>query len=149
MPTQRDELFGRIALERGYVAQNHLDEALDVQRKAEEIGLPETLSHICVLKKFLTRDQAQEVKHAVAVETGDVRLVAGYEVVAKLGEGGMGAVYKARSLETGEYVALKILPPSLATREYVARFKQEFEIISELNHEHIVRPIDFGYDTRR
>ena len=58
-----------------------------------------------------------------------------YEVVAKLGEGGMGEVYRARDKKLNRDVAIKILPESFATdRERVARFTREAQTLAALNH---------------
>ncbi|MCX6911268.1 MAG: protein kinase, partial [Verrucomicrobia bacterium] len=64
---------------------------------------------------------------------------AGYEIVAKLGEGGFGAVYKARQPTLDRLVALKILAPHLAAdAEFVARFKREATLAASLNHPNMV-----------
>ena len=58
---------------------------------------------------------AQET-HGEKQESPKRTRVGGYEVVAKLGQGGMGAVFKAVQLSIDRTVALKILPPRLASR---------------------------------
>ncbi len=68
-----------------------------------------------------------------------------YEIVAPLGAGGMGEVYRARDTRLGREVAVKVLPQHLsANPELRARFEREAKTISALNHPHICTLFDVG-----
>jgi serine/threonine protein kinase len=68
-----------------------------------------------------------------------------YEIVAPVGAGGMGEVYRAQDTRLNRAVAVKILPAHLATRTVVReRFEREARAISSLNHPHICSLYDIG-----
>ena len=62
-----------------------------------------------------------------------------YEIVAPLGAGGMGEVYRAVDTRLKRQVAIKILPSVLATTEGIARFEREAELLASLNHPNIAQ----------
>ena len=68
-----------------------------------------------------------------------------YEILKVLGEGGMGAVYKARDRELDRLVALKVIRPELASNpDILQRFKQEILLSSKVTHRNVVRIYDLG-----
>jgi serine/threonine protein kinase/tetratricopeptide (TPR) repeat protein len=68
-----------------------------------------------------------------------------YEIVQRLGQGGMGTVYKARDREVEREVALKVIRPELAGYpDIVRRFKQELILARQVTHKNVVRIFDLG-----
>jgi eukaryotic-like serine/threonine-protein kinase len=80
----------------------------------------------------------------LALEPGD--LFGGrYEILALLGEGGMGAVYKAADREVDRTVALKLIRPELASNPAIlARFKQELLTAHQVTHKNVIRIYDLA-----
>jgi serine/threonine protein kinase len=68
-----------------------------------------------------------------------------YRIVAPLGKGGMGEVYRAEDLKLGQTVALKFLPQSLArNEEALARFTREVRLARQVSHPNVCRVFDIG-----
>ena len=75
----------------------------------------------------------------------DVGAIRDYRLLEKLGEGGMGAVYKALHTRLEKIVALKLLPAErMADRAALARFDREMRAVGKLDHPNIVRAMDAG-----
>ena len=73
------------------------------------------------------------------------RSVGAYDLVEKIAEGGMGTVYKGRHRDTGEVVAIKLVPPHLAGNGVLLkRFEQEFRAAKQLDHPNVVKALEFG-----
>jgi tetratricopeptide (TPR) repeat protein/predicted Ser/Thr protein kinase len=72
-------------------------------------------------------------------------LVGRYEILKTLGEGGMGAVYKAKDLALNRMVALKVIRPELANNpSIIDRFKQELLLSQRVTHRNVIRIYDLG-----
>jgi eukaryotic-like serine/threonine-protein kinase len=74
------------------------------------------------------------------------RLIDGrYQVVGRLGSGGMGIVYKVQHLRMGKIAAMKVMHRDLASdKDVVKRFRREAEAVSRLTHPNTVQTFDFG-----
>src|SRR5215208_6032060 len=71
-----------------------------------------------------------------------------YEIVARLGAGGMGEVWRGRDTRLDRSVAIKILPSELkANVQLKMRLEREAKAISQLNHPHICTLYDIGHDS--
>ncbi|QUV97014.1 protein kinase [Chloracidobacterium sp. E] len=68
-----------------------------------------------------------------------------YRIEAKIGEGGMGAVYRARHVLMDTHLAIKVLHPSLVSdATSVARFQREAQAMARIRHSNAIAVTDFG-----
>jgi serine/threonine protein kinase/tetratricopeptide (TPR) repeat protein len=87
----------------------------------------------------------ESVPNSIAEEPAIGRLIGSYKILALLGEGGMGQVYRARDSRLGREVALKILPPVLRfDPERMQRFVREARAASALNHPNVAHIYELG-----
>lgn len=137
--------FGHLALKYGYISLEQLHECIKDQEKESKGGAPKRkIGEILVEKGYLSRGQVIEIfRHQTSA--GRQTHLENYQILAKIGKGAMGAVYKARQLSLNRIVALKILPPKLAlNKSYISRFLREARLAAKLNHENIIYVIDVG-----
>lgn len=105
---------------------------------------PETAERI---RRLLAADEA-----STALEDSPVHhlrrspeFIGSYRVLQRLAEGGMGEVYIAEQLEpVRRRVAIKIVKPGMDTREVIARFESERQVLALMNHPNIARILDAG-----
>ena len=72
------------------------------------------------------------------------KTISRYRIEEKIGEGGMGVVYRARDLDLDRHVAVKVLSADLADEDRRRRFQQEAQTASSLNHPHILTVFEAG-----
>ncbi|MBN2710901.1 MAG: serine/threonine protein kinase [Planctomycetes bacterium] len=73
------------------------------------------------------------------------RRIGGYEILGKVGEGGLGVVYKARQLSMGRTVALKVLHEKwVGDDEFRKRFLVEARLVGRLSHQNLIQVFDVG-----
>src|ERR1700686_3856717 len=88
---------------------------------------------------------APNAPYAQGEELVGTLLAERYEILELLGQGGMGAVYKARDTELERLVALKLIRADLASNpEILRRFKQELILAREVTHRKVIRIFDLG-----
>lgn len=85
----------------------------------------------------------------IALESTEAA-IGSYDLLQLIAEGGMATVHKARRRQTGEIVAIKIMPPRLAKDPVLLkRFQQEYQAARAIDHVNIVRALEFGHDGGR
>jgi len=108
------------------------------------VDLDATLIDVVRTPAPATRTPAGMFVSAAILEIGDV-LGGRYEILQLLGEGGMGAVYKAKDRELDRFVALKVIRRDLASNAaIVARFKQELLLSHQVTHKNVIRIYDLA-----
>jgi tetratricopeptide (TPR) repeat protein/predicted Ser/Thr protein kinase len=87
----------------------------------------------------------EEARNSLAAFKPGYLLGNRYEIIQILGQGGMGAVYKARDRELDRTVALKVIRPELAGQpDILQRFKQELILARKITHRNVIRIFDLG-----
>ena len=133
-------------IRRGLATQKEVEacKARRAQLSAERTE-PIGLLDVMVGTKVLTQSQAQRLLKELAIESPGKLSIPGYQILAKLGKGSMGIVYKAKQTSVNRIVAIKVLLDSLATnKEFIKRFQREAKIAAKLSHNNIVNAIDAG-----
>jgi serine/threonine protein kinase len=130
--------------ERSGLISNSVAQELISQLTASEAITVDEVAAQMIEKKVLTRYQADQL----LAGHGEECLVAGrYRILEKLGEGGMGAVYKAHDTQLDRDVAVKVLPGHhLNDADAVARFQREARALAKLSHPNIIQAYDSGED---
>ena len=96
-------------------------------------------------KRKAAAAKAKSKRTGRGVSGFDPMEVPGYEILEKVGSGGMASVYRARKLAGGQTVALKIpMEQYVADAKFIRRFHREAEVAQRLNHVNIVRTFEHG-----
>ncbi len=91
------------------------------------------------------RADAEVATVGVEQSTPFPALAGRYQILAEVGRGGMGVVYKAQERETGDVVALKVLKPDIASdASILERFKNEVRLARRITHKNVCRIYDFN-----
>src|SRR4051812_22035722 len=92
-------------------------------------------------------DNAAGLTSVLPTSLGAPEQVGPYRILERIGEGGMGSVYKAEQHRpVRRIVALKLVKPGLDTREVLARFEAERQALARMDHANIAKVLDAGAD---
>jgi serine/threonine-protein kinase len=142
-----------MAIESGLVTDDQVRQCLAVQEEArKEDRDPESLEAIMLQKGFMNQQQVHYVKTALGritrdEEKGEPLRIGNYEIIGKIGDGGLGTVYKARQISMSRDVALKVLHKKwLTDEEFKKRFLLEARLAGRLSHQNLIQVYDVGRD---
>jgi serine/threonine-protein kinase len=139
------ELIGKLALERGFISVEQLTEAVREHERRGAAGGQVPLGEILIEMEFIGRKQLETLLASQGRAPKEKQPIEGFELIRKLGEGGMGATYLARQLSMDRLVALKVLRKNLSgSDQFVERFVREARLAGRLNHVNIVQSQDVG-----
>ncbi|MCZ7645433.1 MAG: protein kinase [Planctomycetota bacterium] len=150
--------FGELAVAMGLLKPEQVSAALKEQAAKKSQGKAPPLGEILYGQGLLDLRSIQRVlleqtrkRKAGGGASGSRqtlmarRRVGHYELLQKLGEGGMGAVYKARDTQMDRVVALKVIKPEFGgNATFVERFKREVRATGQFNHPNIVAAYSAG-----
>ena len=93
---------------------------------------------------WITSSQRATIEAVIGREASP-KLIAGYEILRKLGAGGMGTTYLARQINMDRLIALKVLQQKFSQDEdYIRRFDREAKMAARLNHENVATAYEVG-----
>jgi serine/threonine-protein kinase len=160
--TARDEVRPRLGVELAFLdleyrlrAGQHA-RAADYRAYVSEDAVAELAAAECQLRRRFGGDntppaapdaptgEATHVGPVVPTAPASPHLFPGYEILAELGRGGMGVVYKARQLSLNRLVALKVVGTACESPEARQRFLEEANLVARLQHPGVVQVYDYG-----
>jgi serine/threonine protein kinase/predicted RNA-binding Zn-ribbon protein involved in translation (DUF1610 family) len=120
----------------------HLGKKSSCSRCGQQIRIP---SALCNLETKVTKKEVTSPDAILHTEAGNLPLprLPGYEILHKIGQGGMAAVYRARQQNLDRVVAIKTILVDHQPQT-VARFEKEARVVAKLQHPNIVAAHDFG-----
>jgi serine/threonine protein kinase len=145
--------FEQVALENGLAAEEHLKACRLLQDQQRDRGEPPAAIEDLMLQQgFMTEDKVRAVRTALArlqrdEDKGDPVRIGNYEIIHKVGDGGLGTVYKARQVTMAREVALKVLHKKwLSDEEFKKRFLLEARLAGRLSHQNLIQVYDVGLE---
>jgi len=147
MPTQTDVNFVLAAVKYRFLDTNKAKELFEMYKVAETSGVKYAISNIAISYGYLTAQQAEQLKKAlqIKIDKKKINQIANYRLLSKIGAGSMGVVYRAKHVQSGQDVALKILLKRFyADPEYLERFYREAQASAQLSHPNLIRAIEAG-----
>ncbi|MEI6234048.1 MAG: protein kinase [Planctomycetota bacterium] len=134
--------YADIIVELGYSTRDRLDPVL--RTVVESGGDAADFSSRVIESGLITREQSRACERALRGRSS----IGGFSILEKVGQGGMGTVFRARQISMDRIVAVKILAPKFAQDPaFKQRFLNEARTCAKLSHLNIINGIDCGEDS--
>ncbi len=141
--------LARLAGTRGWISTDILEKVLSETDRFQALGLEKSVEEVLVESGALSAEQVRSLREALGLTLRQPR-IGDYEVIRRVGVGGMGTVFEACHVRLRQRIALKILLPRLSKDpRSTERFLREARMLARLNHPHLVHAIDAGQDGER
>ncbi|WP_372367674.1 protein kinase [Candidatus Uabimicrobium sp. HlEnr_7] len=151
MPNNYDLEMAQKAVSLGFIKPEHLQKGLQIQKQHPHSTL------IQIFKKYnlLSPQQVQEIADMTNYDSVEKiailekvppqsKMFLHYQIQKKLGQGGMGVVYKVFDTKLRRIVALKLMLNTAFSEEEAQRFMREASVTAQLDHPHIVKILEVG-----
>ncbi len=142
--------FATLAIAHKILTHEQIERAQDILKDEKTRGLAprsveEVLRELGLVKEEEIWALYKAKERLIRDATNVGEKIGGYEIISKVGEGGLGVVYKARQLSMGRTVALKVLHEKwLSDDEFRKRFLVEARLVGRLSHPNLIQVIDVG-----
>ena len=139
-----------LAIAHKIITHEQAEEVQEILRKEKAAGMPERAPEAVLRELGVIREEEvwaiYKARERLMRDTNNFNeKIGGYEIISKVGEGGLGVVYKARQLSIGRVVALKVLHEKwMGDDEFRKRFLVEARIVGRLSHPNLIQVIDVG-----
>jgi len=145
--------FGEIAKDMAFITDDQLAAGLQKQKSLRASGGKSRIGEVLIIMQLMNVVKVKAVlseqrkrRSAQADKTLPMEYFGEYKLLEKLGEGGMGAVYKAQETLANRIVALKVLRKNLAgNHAFAERFTREAQLAGSLSHPNIVACHNAGF----
>src|SRR5207249_8283273 len=128
--TTNDNSYGQTAVSLGYITEAQIQECIQIQVRMREMGVDEPLGEIVSKKGYITPQGHSNVLKKIGIQ---VSPIPGYTILGKIGQGGMGAVYKAMQTSVNRTVAINILSSNaVKDKTYVSHFFHDAQAAAAL-----------------
>ncbi len=136
-----DQRIAEQALNEGLISAADLEASRRLTDSLRLKGIERDLTEVLVERDLLDQAQLQQLREKLA----DAKELGGFRILSRLGQGGMGAVFKALQVSLDRVVAIKVLDKRFAAEpEFLARFRREARAAARLDHPNVVQVLDVG-----